>query len=173
VPEPRPTAVETVPGLEKPVMSIGRRTLRALPLLTLLTLPLWGCAAADDPDLEEEALFREFEETMSGATLAGYFTTGNGELSEERYTIQSVSRVQGETWLFQARIQYGERDVTVPLPLQVKWAGDTPVITLTDLSLPGLGTFTARVLVYRDHYAGAWWAGEEAGGQLFGRIEKR
>jgi len=30
------------------------------------------------------------------------------------------------------RIQNGKRDVTAPVPVAVKWAGDTPVIMLTD-----------------------------------------
>jgi hypothetical protein len=33
----------------------------------------------------------------------------------------------------------------VPIPLIVRWAGDTPVITLTDLTIPGVGTFTTRL----------------------------
>jgi hypothetical protein len=157
-------------------MKIAGRSFGILSLFslwTLSTLPFSGCSGAGDPAPEErEALVREFAETMTGATLAGYFTTGDGELSAERYTIQSVNRLREDTWLFNARVQYRDRDVTVPMPLQVKWAGDTPVITLTDLSLPGLGTFTARVLVYRGYYAGTWWAGNEAGGQLFGRVER-
>ena len=51
------------------------------------------------------------------------------------------------------------------------WAGDTPVVELTDLTIPGLGTYTARVLFYRDEYAGTW-KGKNAGGQMFGRIVK-
>jgi hypothetical protein len=82
-----------------------------------------------------------------------------------------VAKLKGDYWLFETRIQYGDQDVQLPLTLQVKWAGDTPVITLTDVAIPGLGTFTARVLVYRDQYAGTW-SGAMHGGQLFGRIEQ-
>lgn len=148
---------------------------RILRLLTaaFLMIPLHlGCSSSKEPDAEAaDARLQEFQEAMSGATLVGYFSRGDGTLSEERYKIQSVSHVRGNTWLFQSRIQYGERDVTVPVPLQVYWAGDTPVITLTDLTIPGMGTFTARVLIYRERYAGTWWAGER-GGQMFGRIER-
>lgn len=143
--------------------------------LSVLLIPLCaGCSDSqpDTPEAEErEALFRQFEETLTGATLVGHYTTGNGELSEERYTIENVSHLKGDYWIFQARVQYGERDITLPVPVQVKWAGDTPVITLTDLYLPGLGTFTARVLIYRGKYVGTWSSGEH-GGQMFGRIEK-
>ncbi len=57
------------------------------------------------------------------------------------------------------------------LPLTVKWAGDTPVITLTDMMVPGLGTYTARVLFHRGRYAGTWSASDH-GGEMWGRIEK-
>ena len=135
----------------------------------------WACvallaAACSKKPPAAEALEKQFEQTLSGATLDGHFTTGKGgQLREEKYTISKVSKMGGDTWLFSTRIQYGDHDVTVPLPLTVKWAGDTPVITLTDFSIPGMGTFTARVLIYRDQYAGTW-SGGKAGGELFGRI---
>jgi len=59
----------------------------------------------------------------------------------------------------------------VPLPLEVKWSGDTPVITLTNFTIPALGTFTSRVLIYNGKYAGTWTHGK-VGGHLFGTIEK-
>ena len=130
-----------------------------------------GCSRKDAAGTQA-ALEKQFQESLSGATLVGHFTMGkDSALREEKYTIEKVSKVAGDVWLFQARIQYGSRDVTVPLPLTVKWAGDTPLVTLTDLALPRLGTYTARVLFYRGQYAGTW-SGHGAGGQLFGRIEK-
>ena len=35
--------------------------------------------------------------------------------------------------------------------------------------IPGVGTYTARVVLYRDQYAGTW-SGKNYGGQLFGKI---
>lgn len=121
-------------------------------------------------------LEKKFAEQLSGATFAGqYSMTGQKEgvpPQMERYTIARVSkRPQGDEWLFEARIQYGNYDVTVPMVLDVKWADDTPVISLSDLTIPGLGTFTSRVLVYGDRYAGTWQHGK-AGGHLWGTIEK-
>jgi len=130
----------------------------------------------DATELEQRAdLEKRFEETMSGATLVGTFTVAgqpDKKLQEEKYTIQRVKKLTGDLWLFESRIEYGGHDLTVPLPLSVKWAGDTPVITLTDLPVPGFGTFTARVLIYRDQYAGTW-SGKDHGGHLFGRIVKK
>jgi len=132
------------------------------------------------PELNPAELERQFEKRMSGATMVGRFTVegrgnnngnANGrEPKEDRYHINKVTKMKGDYWMFAARVQYGNRDVTVPIMLQVKWAGDTPVITLTDMTIPGLGTYTARVMVYRDHYAG-YWSGGDHGGQMWGRIE--
>lgn len=125
--------------------------------------------AADRAELE-----KKFERDLTESSFVGFFTDSKKDpknLSEERYTISKVSKIQGDTWLFQVRIRYGGKDATIPLPLDVKWADDTPVITLTKAPVPGFGTFTARVVVYEDHYAG-YWSGADHGGHLFGRIER-
>jgi hypothetical protein len=120
-------------------------------------------------------LEKRFANAMSGVTMIGHYVTGSLEkgkdLPEDRYGIESVSKIQGDMWLFKARIQVEGQDLTLPIPLKILWAGDTPVITLDETSIPGLGTFSARVLIHGHNYAGTWRHGEE-GGQMFGRIEK-
>ena len=57
----------------------------------------------------------------------------------------------------------------------VKFAGDTPVISLTNYTVPGFGAFTARVVIYDDVYAGTWASakpGSKHGGTMFGKIVK-
>ncbi|MBL8232185.1 MAG: hypothetical protein JNL98_27060 [Bryobacterales bacterium] len=130
------------------------------------------CACSKKDAVSEQAkLDREFEQTLTGAVLAGKFSMGD-KVAEDRYTILKASRLAGETWVIQTRIQYGTRDVTLPVPVTVKWAGDTPVITMTDAGIPGLGTFTARVLFYRGQYAGTWANHEGHGGQMWGKLER-
>lgn len=141
-------------------------------LSALLAVLMAGACGRRDVAPDRERLENEFRQMLSGATLVGQFSiTGREGLRNERYTISSVSKVGGDIWTINARIQYGERDFTVPVPVKVLWAGDTPVITLTDVSLPGMGTYTARVLLYRGQYAGTW-SSSSHGGQMFGRIEK-
>jgi len=115
---------------------------------------------------------RAFTQAMSGVTLAGSSTMDNrdGISGPERYHIDSVTHVSGDTWLFRTRLNYSGEEIPVPIPLTVKWAGDTPVITLTDLAIPGVGTFTARIVLYRDRYAGTWSGQKGGGGQVFGKI---
>ena len=135
-------------------------------------------AVPSETDAEQAAakqkLFEKFRAELSGAALVGHFTIIGRPFrpAEERYEIASVEKVNaGDYWVFQARIKYGEKDVTLPLPLEVKWAGDTPVITLTRLTIPGLGTFSARVVIHEGKYAGTWSHGE-VNGHLFGAIER-
>lgn len=118
---------------------------------------------------------QKFQEAMKNVKFVGKFTVlgrDDSKLREEEYTIKSVKKLPTrDLWLFQARVKYGGKDITVPMPLQVKWAGDTPVITLTKTTIPGLGTFSARVVIYNKKYAGTW-THDKVGGHLFGTIQK-
>jgi hypothetical protein len=122
-----------------------------------------------------EELFRKFEQNMSGVKLVGQFTIqgkDQDELPKEEYEIRSVKKLPtGDVWLFTARIKYGSHDLTLPLPLDVKWAGTTPVITLDNVTIPVLGTFSCRVVLDGDKYAGTW-THDDVGGHMFGVIEK-
>ena len=68
-------------------------------------------------------------------------------------------------------MKVGENEIDVPIPIKVYWADDTPVMSLTDLTIPGVGTFTARVMFHGDRYAGTWQHGE-VGGHMWGLVEK-
>jgi len=131
-------------------------------------------AAAHDKVADRAELEKKFSECLSGATLDGYFTETPGDESkprESKYVINKVSKIKDDLWLFDAQIKYGEHDVTVPIPLIVRWAGDTPVITLDKAGVPGFGTFSARVLIYDNTFAGMW-SGERHRGELYGRVVK-
>jgi hypothetical protein len=125
-----------------------------------------------NPDLDEETLYKQFEEMLSGKLMIGSFTTTGQEgqpLKEDKYTLEKVSRLENGLWQFVARIQYDGRDMKFPLALPVRWAGNTPVITIDKLVIPGMGAFSARVLFHDGQYAGTWSAGDH-GGLMFGRI---
>jgi hypothetical protein len=57
------------------------------------------------------------------------------------------------------------------MPLPVKWVGDIPVITMDEMNIPGLGTFSAHVVIDGNKYAGTWSHGK-VGGHLYGKITK-
>jgi hypothetical protein len=160
-------------------MYIDARCFRRVPLLFVVAAALsiaTAVSAQEAAPAEDEERNAALEESLSGAALVGHFTVTGRDREmrprEERYELSSVKHLEGDTWLITARIKYGENDVELPLPLPIKWAGDTPVITVDEFAFPGLGTYTARVMIYRDHYAG-FWTGKDHGGHLFGTIERR
>ena len=112
---------------------------------------------------------------LSGVKFVGTFTvSGNAERppEPESYYILSAEKMDdGDWWKLTARIKYSTHDVTIPMAMEIKWAGETPVITVDQMLVPGLGTFDARVLIRKGSYAGTW-AHDDIGGQLFGRLEK-
>lgn len=142
--------------------------------LSFLLVPLLALAQDAPPPAELNAAEKQFQEALNNVTLAGYFTLGDSpDLHEDRYVIERVSKVKDDTWKFEARIQYNKKDMKIAMPLPVKFAGDTPVISLTNFTVPGFGSFTARVVIYNGVYAGTWGgAGKGHGGTLFGKIVK-
>jgi len=129
------------------------------------------------------ALERLFEQTMTGVRLEGVSQMtakgglrGDWLLSEPRkdgYVISKVSKVAGDRWLIVARIPLGDQEVEVPVPVRVVWAGDTAVITLDDVGVPLIGTYSARVMVHEGFYSGIWYSnGKNYGGVMAGRIIK-
>jgi len=124
---------------------------------------------AEDPRDER------FKNLVTNMKLSGYFSVDGqepGEFAKDEYVITSATKLAGteDLWALTSRIKYGDVDLTVPVPVLVKWAGSTPVITVEDFTIPGLGTFGARVVIDRGRYAGTW-SHDETGGHLFGAIE--
>jgi hypothetical protein len=163
-------------------MTQGRRVFRVV--LTVLALLVmfgagWVVAKAGYGSVVKSAslsdLERQFTERLRESAMVGRFTVTGREdrqASPDRYDISSVEKVGDDQWRFNARIRYGSVDTTLPIVVTMKWAGDTPMITLTDFSIPSMGTFTVRVFFYGDLYAGTWQHGK-VGGHMFGRIEKQ
>jgi hypothetical protein len=118
----------------------------------------------------------KFKELLTDCVFDGHWCMVNdGTLSEEKaekYTITGATKSGGEVWLIYAKMQYRGKEVSVPVPVQVKWAGDTPVITLDKVTIPGMGTYSARVLLFEKTYAGSWSAGNH-GGMLHGLVQKK
>lgn len=122
---------------------------------------------------QEQAFF----DLMQNSTLVGHFSIDGadekGPARTDRYRINGVSKVKGADWLVNARVVYGDFDVVVPVPVKMHWAGDTAVLSVTDLTLPVLGEgFSSRLLFDGKRYAGTWAHGE-VGGHMWGKIEKQ
>ena len=130
--------------------------------------PSAPAAASAKPKLTQEELEAKFKATLTKATMSGRWCgIKDGKLTpekEDKYTIVSVNKLGGEAWIIHSRIQYGNKDFVAPIPVFVKWAGDTPVITLDGVAMPGGGNaYSARVIIYDKTYAGTWSGGDHKG----------
>ena len=148
----------------------------AMKLLTsLLSLALLvGPLGVTGKEPSKEELFKNFEKSMQKVRFTGLFTViGQDQApSKETYEIHKVEKLgDGDLWIFTARVKYGGKDVILPMPLPVKWLGEIPVITMDKVTLPGLGTFSAHVVIDGDKYAGTWAHGK-VGGHLYGTIAR-
>ena len=134
-----------------------------------------GIGSVVDPASLTE-LERQFTERMQNVTLIGSFTVAGREdraPRPDRYDIAGVEKVGDDLWRFNASMDCcGVNGATLPIVVPMRWVGDTPVIMMTDTSLPGIGTFTARVFFYGDRYSGTWQHGA-VGGHMSGRIEQQ
>ena len=117
-------------------------------------------------------LERDFAERMNNVVLVGTYTVDgfeNPDGSPERYEIERVTKIDDTRWRFDTRMTYASVDVTLPVAVPIVWAGDTPMVSITDFAIPPLGTFTVRVMFYADRYAGSWQH-DEYGGLMYGTI---
>ena len=147
--------------------------LLALTVASFVAYPSGWVYPSNEP-VSIQARYQKFSDSMKGVRFTGFFTVDGSDRppSEETYEIHSVQKFgEEDLWIFTARIKYGKKDVTLPMPLPVKWVGDVPVITMQDLNIPGLGTFSAHVVIDGQKYAGTWSHGK-VGGHLYGKITK-
>lgn len=129
-------------------------------------------------DAETKALHEKLAKYLTGTKWTGQFTMkGKDKTRTEQYEILTAEKGEiGDYWNLVARIKYGDHDATIPLPpIEIKFAGGTPVITVDNAFFPGFGKFDARVLIRKGQYAGTWahvGEGGGVGGHMFGTIEK-
>ena len=124
----------------------------------------------------KDKLNQRLQTFLTRITFRGHFTTNkkgseNDLPKQDEYTITSATHVSGDYWLLTSKIQYRDIDVTLPVPVMIRWAGTTPVITLEEVTLPGMGTFSSRVLIHKNRYTGTWQH-DGVGGHLFGTLSK-
>lgn len=144
---------------------------RSMRIRLTVSLLFAAMLAAQEPTLSP--VEKRFQESMSNVTLSGYYTNGDtSELKQDRYVIEKISKASGNLWKFDVRIQYNGKDIAIAIPVPILWAGDTPVVSLTNFAIPGSGTFTARVLFHDGAYVGTWAGANGHGGKMFGRIAK-
>ena len=115
-----------------------------------------------------------FKTLFTKAYLSGRWAPlKDGALGEERsgdkYQIVSVTKGSGDNWTVNAKMKYRDQEIVMPIPVQMKFAGDTAILVVENLAIPNGGTYTARLLIYERTYSGTW-KGQRGGGMLYGVI---
>jgi len=130
---------------------------------TLLALPLVSVLLAQDKPADAPApppmtpVEQEFQKSLDHVIFEGVYTADDtGEVHKDKYTIDGVTKVKDDLWKVTARIQYNGKDVKFAMNVPLKWAGDTPMIHMTNFGVAMMGSFTVRLLIYKDEYAGTW-----------------
>lgn len=132
--------------------------------------PAVAAAAKSQSELE-----REFADLLTNSVLVGTWQLitpdGLSPAREDKYTIARTMKREGDEWIVACRIEYADKDVTVPLIVRVRWIGDTPMIVVDELMVPGIGIYSARVIFQGGVYAGTWF-GRGYGGVMSGRVTR-
>jgi len=132
-------------------------------------------ASGQSPANPQEAEAK-FKALLANATMSGRWCMVKdghlGEDKEDSYVIASVQKLEGDSWVINAHIKYGDHDFVAPIPVKVKWAGDTPILMVDKFAVPGGGTYSARVMFYENTYSGTWTAGTH-GGLLHGTVSNQ
>jgi hypothetical protein len=95
-----------------------------------------------------------------------------GAEKKDGYRIVRVEKKDGDTWHIVSKIRHQGQDIEYPIPVTVKWAGDTAVMILDNVRTGSGNRYSARVMFHNDRYAGSWWATNEPGGLLSGVVTR-
>jgi hypothetical protein len=137
----------------------------AIRFLLVLFVTSHLCVAQSAPPSAE--MEKQFTTMLTNVTLAGrWCLVRDGALTPERdetYTIVGVQKLEGDKWIVNAQLQYQGQKVVAPIPVQVQWAGEAAVMIVDNLTIPGGGTYSARVLFHGQTYSGTWSGGEKTG----------
>lgn len=131
-------------------------------------VPAPATRPADD---RQAALDKKFADLLTNATLVGAYSKGDDLASyQDKYSIVKAVKGEGDLWVITAVMKFRGVEMPVAIPVPVKWADDTPVISLTNFAVPGMGTFSTRIVFYGNGYGGTWAHGDRDG-LMWGRIE--
>jgi len=122
--------------------------MRTIALLFVTALAAFAQVEMNDAE-------KQFQESMTNVTLSGFFTVGDDPATHvDKYSIGRITKIGDDLWNFEASIQYNDREFKATVKVPVKWAGDTPVLTLSNYLIQGQGVYSARILIFADQYAG-------------------
>ena len=142
----------------------GLSRLFSLLVVSVVAVAFVGCGSSND--LENFVRNNTTTPVFTGQFL-GANNLANNQTSNLSFTVNSNGQATGNLTVVNPVSSQTITPGTYPVTGNVSLT--TGVFSLTG-TIPGLGTFTARVMFYGDRYAGTWQHGK-AGGHMWGQIE--
>jgi hypothetical protein len=145
--------------------------MKKLPLFFILVFTASLAVAQEKSAADLEA---EFSAMLQNATLKGSWVPirqgATGEEKNDAYQVVRATRIEGDRWEIVSKAKHQGKEIEYPIPVMVKWAGDTAVMILDEVATGGGKTYSARVMFHTNRYAGSWWGKGQPGGLLSGAI---
>ena len=131
-------------------------------------------AVAQDKSMTE--LESGFAAMLKNANLKGSWVPVNqgatGKGQGDSYQVVRATKIKGDRWHIVSRAKHKGQAIEFPIPVIIKWAGDTAVMILDEIPTAGGKKYSARVMFHNDRYAGSWWGKNQPGGLLSGAINR-
>ncbi len=114
---------------------------------------------------------KSLERLLSGATLSGFLSAeGSPEPRPCSLKVERLEKSDGlHDWQFQFALQAAGNEHECRLPADVHWAGSTPVVSIHEAEIPGVGAVSAKVLINNCLVAGTWVHNDKRG-EVWGEI---
>ena len=124
-------------------------------------------APAKEPAASElTAAEAAFAAMLKNATLKGSWAPIDkrllGEEKQDGYRIVRAEKIKGSQWSLISRFTFQGKEINVPFPVTVHFAGDAAVMALDTIPLGDGSVWSARILFHDDVYAGSWWGADKA-----------
>jgi hypothetical protein len=119
-----------------------------------------------------------FVAMLKNATLKGTWApVQQAQLGPSRkdddYRIARVEKKDGDKWMLVYLVNHQGKEIEYPMPVTVKFAGDTTVLILDNVRAGrDKANWSARVMFHENVYTGRWWetGNKEDGGTIEGII---
>lgn len=121
------------------------------------------------------SLFHEsLQRVLSGATLSGLLSpAGNHQPTQAAVLVKQLQKAAGpHDWLFQIAITAGGKEQECSVKGDVHWHGSTPVLTMHDVEIPGVGQVSGKLMIHNRLFA-ATWVHEGVRGHAWGDVAVR
>jgi len=125
----------------------------------------------------QDEMETSFSAMLKNSYLRGTWVPVKGDDTEsekgDSYQVVRATKIKGDSWEIVSRTNYQGKEIEFPIPVIIKWAGDTAVMILDEIPTAGGKKYSARVMFHKDRYAGSWWGKNQPGGLLSGIITQQ